>query len=86
MHMLELVIIHFMAKRSLAKVVHACELNPNSIKGLKWAREANNLEESIVIHEGDNNETLPKLYGIADRCHLGLLHPLSRYGNTQFNA
>ena len=62
-----------MAKRSLAKVVHACELNPNSIKGLKWAREANNLEGSIVIHEGDNNETLPKLYGIADRCHLGLL-------------
>lgn len=62
-----------MAKRSLAKVVHACELNPNSIKGLKWAIEANHLEESIVIHEGDNNETLPKLYGIADRCHLGLL-------------
>ena len=62
-----------MAKRSQAKVIHACELNPNSIKGLKWARDANALEGKIVIHEGDNDETLPKLYGVADRCHLGLL-------------
>ena len=62
-----------MAKRSQAKVIHACELNPNSIKGLKWARDANALGEKIVIHEGDNDETLPKLYGVANRCHLGLL-------------
>jgi tRNA G37 N-methylase Trm5 len=31
------------------------------------------LNEKMTIHQGDNQETLPKLYGQADRCHLGLL-------------
>lgn len=62
-----------MALRSKAKHIHACEINSDSISGLSWAQEANGLEDSITIHPGDNQETLPKLYGIADRCHLGLL-------------
>ena len=33
----------------------------------------NCVEDRITIHEGDNKLSLPKLEGIADRCHLGLL-------------
>ena len=62
-----------MALRSRAKHIHACEINPDSITGLKWAQETNGLNKQITIHQGDNQETLPKLYGQADRCHLGLL-------------
>ncbi len=62
-----------MASRSRAKHVHACEINPDSIAGLKWACEANGFNKKVTIHQGDNQETLPKLYGQADRCHLGLL-------------
>ena len=62
-----------MALRSKAKHIHACEINPDSISGLSWAQEANGFEQSITVHSGDNQETLPKLYGQADRCHLGLL-------------
>ena len=53
--------------------VHACELNPESIKALKWAVEKNDVSQSITIHEGDNQSTFPTLYGIADRVLLGLL-------------
>ena len=62
-----------MAVRSQAKHIHACEINPDSIIGLEWAQKANDLNKQITIHQGDNQETLPKLYGQADRCHLGLL-------------
>ena len=53
--------------------VHACELNPESIKALNWAAEKNDVSQSITIHEGDNQSTLPNLRGIADRVLLGLL-------------
>ena len=53
--------------------VHACELNPESIKALKWAAQKNNVSKSITIHEGNNQSTLPNLRGIADRVLLGLL-------------
>lgn len=62
-----------MALRSNAKHVHACEINPDSITGLKWACEANEIQQNITIHEGDNQATLPLLYNQADRCHMGLL-------------
>jgi len=62
-----------MALRSRAKHIHACEINPDSITGLTWAQETNGLNKQMTIHQGDNQETLPKLYGQADRCHLGLL-------------
>jgi tRNA G37 N-methylase Trm5 len=53
--------------------VHACEINPASIQGLRAGAKANGLEEQLTIHEGDNADTLPRLRGLADRCHLGLL-------------
>lgn len=53
--------------------VHACELNPESIKALNWAAEKNDVSQSITIHKGDNQSTLPSLRGIADRVLLGLL-------------
>jgi len=56
-----------------AKHVHACELNPSSIEGLKWGINANGLESRVTVHEGDNSTTMPTLRGQADRCHLGLL-------------
>ena len=62
-----------MLVRSKAKHVHACEINPNSIKALNWGAEKNCVADKITIHEGDNKLSLPKLQGIADRCHLGLL-------------
>ncbi len=62
-----------MLVRSKAKHVHACEINPNSIKALNWGAKKNCVEDRITIHEGDNKLSLPKLEGIADRCHLGLL-------------
>ncbi len=62
-----------MLVRSKAKHVHACEINPNSIKALNWGAEKNCVTDKITIHEGDNKLSLPKLQGIADRCHLGLL-------------
>ncbi len=62
-----------MAIRSKAKHVHACEINPDSIAGLMWACKANNIQQNITIHEGDNQLSLPQLYNQADRCHMGLL-------------
>ena len=53
--------------------VHACEINPASIEGLRAAAQANEVEAKLTIHEGDNAVSLRKLRGIADRCHLGLL-------------
>lgn len=53
--------------------IHACELNPESIKALKWAAKKNDVSHSITIHKGDNQTTLPSLQGVADRVLLGLL-------------
>ena len=56
-----------------AKHVHACEMNPNSIRALEKASKLNRIEENMTIYPGDNQETLPKLEYIADRVFLGLL-------------
>lgn len=53
--------------------VHACEMNPPSIDGLVRGAEANGIENRITVHQGNNQESLPQLKRIADRCHLGLL-------------
>ncbi len=60
-------------KRSGAKHVHACEINPNSIEALEKGLIRNNLTEDCTIYEGDNRITLKQLYGIADRIILGLI-------------
>ncbi len=53
--------------------VHACEINPASVAGLKQAAELNGVTDRLTVHEGDNALSLPTLQGMADRCHLGLL-------------
>jgi tRNA G37 N-methylase Trm5 len=62
-----------MLVRSRADRVHACELNPDSINGLLEGAALNGVADRLTVHEGDNAETLVKLRGVADRCHLGLL-------------
>ena len=62
-----------MLVRGEAELVHACELNQHSISALQWGAKANNVAERLIIHKGINALTMPKLEGIADRCHLGLL-------------
>ena len=62
-----------MLVRGEAELVHACELNQHSISALRWGAKANNVAEGLIIHKGDNALTMPKLEGVADRCHLGLL-------------
>jgi tRNA wybutosine-synthesizing protein 3 len=56
-----------------AAQVHACEMTPASIEGLVRGLSANAVEEKCTIHQGDNQTTMPKLKGIADRIILGLL-------------
>ncbi len=56
-----------------AEHVHACEMNPPSIDGLLRGAEANGIADKITVYPGDNQNSLPQLKGIADRCHLGLL-------------
>mgnify|MGYP006085341577 FL=1 len=62
-----------MLVRSQAVRVHACEMNPASIEGLRWAASKNGVGDLLSVHEGDNQTTMPGLAGVADRCHLGLL-------------
>ena len=62
-----------MLVRSQAVRVHACEMNPASIEGLRWAASKNGVEDRLSVHEGDNQTTMPGLAGVVDRCHLGLL-------------
>ncbi|MGB1419215.1 MAG: hypothetical protein ACPG7K_00380 [Poseidonia sp.] len=53
--------------------VHACEINPASLEGLRAGATANALGDRLTVHEGDNAVSLATLRGLADRCHLGLL-------------
>jgi tRNA wybutosine-synthesizing protein 3 len=62
-----------MLVHSAAARVHACEINPASLEGLRAGAEANGLLDRLIVHEGDNARSLAALRGQADRCHLGLL-------------
>ena len=62
-----------MLVHSGAEQVHACEINPASLAGLRAGAEANGLLDRLIVHEGDNKRSLAALRGQADRCHLGLL-------------
>ena len=53
--------------------VHACEINPASLEGLRRGAALNGVEQRLSVHPGDNASTLPTLRGLADRCHMGLL-------------
>ena len=62
----------FLVKAGAAQV-HACEMTKASIDGLGKGLTANAVEGKCTIHQGDNQTTMPKLKGIADRVILGLL-------------
>ena len=53
--------------------VHACEINPHSIKALEWAAEKNGVASKLSIHHQDNLITLRDLERTADRVLLGYL-------------
>ena len=60
---------------SNVKLLHACEMNPDSFKELKKNLIHNKVSEKCIIHEGDNQLTVPKLdvFGKINRVMLGLL-------------
>ncbi|XP_023718036.1 tRNA wybutosine-synthesizing protein 2 homolog isoform X3 [Cryptotermes secundus] len=54
-----------------ARMVHACEWNPDAVIALRKNLIQNNVSERCIIHEGDNQKV--QLHNIADRVNLGLL-------------
>lgn len=54
-----------------AKLVYACEWNPNAVEALQRNLQANFVSDRCVVLEGDNRITAPK--GVADRVCLGLI-------------
>eukprot|EP00795_Rhopilema_esculentum_P012873 gene12873-3622_t len=54
-----------------AKMVYACEWNPDAIEALKKNLEINNVSGRCIVLDGDNRKVAPK--GIADRVNLGLI-------------
>ncbi|KAL4628383.1 hypothetical protein ACB092_05G234400 [Castanea dentata] len=57
--------------RANAKLVYACEWNPNAIEALQHNLQANSVSDRCIVLEGDNRITAPK--GVADRVCLGLI-------------
>ena len=58
---------------SEALIVHACEINPESVRSLEWGLRANGVQDRCRVHEGDNKLSTSDLNGVADRVLLGLL-------------
>ena len=53
--------------------IHACEINPNSIRALEWSSQQNEVESRLTIHPQDNLITLEEMKETADRILLGYL-------------
>ena len=53
--------------------IHACEINPNSIRALEWSSQRNEVGSRLTIHPQDNLITLEKMKEAADRILLGYL-------------
>lgn len=69
--------------RGKAEHVHACEINPHSIHGLRKGLQRNGVSERCTIHEGDNKVTMKQLHGVADRVILGLIpSSMNAWGNA----
>ena len=58
---------------SEAQMVHACEINPESVSSLEWGLRANGVGDRCMIHEGDNRASTVDLNSVAARVLLGLL-------------
>ncbi|KAJ1700928.1 hypothetical protein LUZ63_000707 [Rhynchospora breviuscula] len=63
-------VLPFLVK-SHAKLVYACEWNPNALTALRRNLLDNLVADQCIVLEGDNRITAPK--GVADRVCLGLL-------------
>jgi len=57
------------------KLLHACEINPDSIREFKKNLIHNKVSEKCILHEGDNLLTVPKsnIFGKVNRVMMGLL-------------
>ena len=53
--------------------IHACEINPNSIRALEWSSQQNEVGSRLTIHPQDNLITLEEMKETADRILLGYL-------------
>ncbi len=62
-----------MLVRSGARHIYACELNADSVDALSRGARLNGVTNRLTIVEGDNQDTLKNLTGLADRVHLGIL-------------
>ncbi|XP_013389560.1 tRNA wybutosine-synthesizing protein 2 homolog [Lingula anatina] len=60
-----------------ARLVHACEWNPDAADALRKNLHLNGVAERCIVHQGDNRLVCPK--GVADRVNLGLI-PSSEEG------
>ena len=57
-----------------AKHVHACEINPNSVRALRQNLISNHVQDRCTVYLNDNQITVPKhLVGVADRVNMGLI-------------
>jgi tRNA G37 N-methylase Trm5 len=54
-----------------AKLVYACEWNPEALKWLRNNLRLNKVDKRCIVLEGDNLVTCPK--GVADHVNLGLI-------------
>lgn len=60
-------------------MIHACELNPWSVEGLRRGIQGNKLAGQIAVHLGNNESSVPNFVASANRVILGLI-PSSKQG------
>nr|POE57991.1 trna wybutosine-synthesizing protein 2/3/4 [Quercus suber] len=51
-----------LSQRANAKLVYACEWNPNAIEALQHNLQANSVSDRCIVLEGDNQITAPKAW------------------------
>jgi tRNA wybutosine-synthesizing protein 3 len=61
--------------RANAKLVYACEWNPNALEALRRNVSDNSVEDQCIILEGDNRVTAPKVC-TGQLSSFGLIHEL----------
>jgi len=67
-----------------AKHVHACELNPDSVKAFNLNLKTNKVEERCTVYLGDNRIVCPK--NVANKVNLGLIPSSELSWETACNA
>ncbi|CAH1402147.1 unnamed protein product [Nezara viridula] len=67
-----------------AKLVHACEWNPDAIDSLRRNLRLNKVEDKCKIYEGDNRKISPKF--VANRVNIGLIPSSEKFWKTACEA